>query len=144
MAVVRRTIEVSRPLEDVFAFVGDFATTAQWDPGVARAAKATDGPIGVGTVFDVDVVFNGRTLPMTYAVTVWEPPTRVVLEGLGQMVTAIDDIRFESVDAGRTRIHYSADLRLRGFRRLFEPLVRGRFEALGDAAMDGMRRSLGG
>lgn len=143
MAVVRRSIEVPRPLAEVFAFVGDFATSQTWDPGVSTAVKATDGPVGVGTVYDLQVIFNGRTLPMTYVVTAYEPDARVVLEGDGEMVTAVDDIRFTAVDAGRTRIDYSADLRLKGWRRLFEPMVRGRFEALGDAAMDGMRRTLG-
>ena len=81
MALIQEELEVSRPLDEVFAFVGDFANTKRWDPGVAQAEKATDGPIGVGTLYRLKVLFNGRELPMTYEVTAWDPPERVVLRG---------------------------------------------------------------
>jgi carbon monoxide dehydrogenase subunit G len=89
----------------------------------------------------VDVVFGGRTLPMTYEVTAWDPPNRVVLRGEGSTVTAVDDIRFEAIDAG-TRIRYSADLRLKGLLKLAEPFLKGRFDRTGREAMAGMRRAL--
>lgn len=141
MPLIQEELEVARPLDEVFAFVGDFANTKDWDPGVRDARNLTDGPIGVGTRYAVDVVFNGRTLPMIYEVAEWDPPNRVVLRGEGSTVTAVDDIGFEST-AGGTRIRYSADLRLRGVLRLVEPLFKGRFEEIGRAAMEGMRRSL--
>lgn len=141
MPLLKETMEVDRPLDDVFAFVGDFANTKDWDPGVADASKITDGPIDVGTTYRVDVLFNGRKLPMTYEVTAWDPPNRVVLRGEGSTVTAVDDIRFEATDTG-TRIHYSADLRLKSVLRLVEPLLKGRFDETGRKAMAGMKRAL--
>lgn len=143
MPVLKEILEVARPLDEVFAFVGDFANTREWDPGVADARKVTEGPIGVGTRYAVDVVFNGRQLPMTYEVTGWDPPNRVVLKGEGSTVTAVDDIRFEAVPSG-TRIRYSADLRLKGLLKLAEPLLGKRFDKTGKAAMAGMRRALEG
>lgn len=141
MALIREMLEVARPIDDVFAFVGDFANTKAWDPGVAEARKITDGPVRSGTRFDLEVVFNGRKLPMTYEVETWDPPNRVVLRGEGSTVRAVDDIRFEQVPGG-TRIQYSADLRLKGPLRLLEPLLRKRFDETGQAAMAGMRRAL--
>jgi carbon monoxide dehydrogenase subunit G len=142
MPLLQETLEVDRPLDEVFAFVGDFANTKEWDPGVADAANVTEGgEIGVGTRYRVDVVFGGRTLPMTYEVTAWDPPNRVVLRGEGSTVTAVDDIRFEAIDAG-TRIRYSADLRLKGLLKLAEPFLKGRFDRTGREAMAGMRRAL--
>jgi dehydrogenase/reductase SDR family member 12 len=143
MPLLEETLEVDRPLEDVFAFVGDFANTKDWDPGVAGATKVTDGPIEVGTRYAVDVVFNGRTLPMTYEVTAWDPPNHVALMGEGSTVRAVDDIRFEATETG-TRIRYSADLRLKGVLRLVEPFLGKRFDETGKAAMAGMRRALEG
>jgi len=143
MAVLKEILEVARPLDEVFAFVGDFANTKDWDPGVADSRKVTDGPIGVGTRYAVDVVFNGRKLPMTYEVTAWDPPNRVVLKGEGSRVTAVDEIRFEATPAG-TRIRYSADLRLKGFLKLVEPFMGKRLDQTGKDAMAGMRRALEG
>lgn len=141
MTVLRRTLDVAKPLDEVFAFVGDFSNTAAWDPGVAMARRVTDGPIGVGTRYDLEVRFNDRVRPMTYTVTAWEPGRRVVLEGTGSTVTATDEIGFEATPTG-TRIHYSADIRLRGPLRILEPLMGRRFRALADDAMAGMRRAL--
>lgn len=86
-------------------------------------------------------MFNGRTLPMTYEVTAWDPPNRVALRGEGSTVTAVDDIRFEATATG-TRIGYSADLRLKGLLKVAEPFLKGRFEKTGREAMAGMRRAL--
>jgi carbon monoxide dehydrogenase subunit G len=141
MALLQETLEVARPLDEVFAFVGDFANTKDWDPGVADARKATDGPIRVGTRYEVYVMFNGRKLPMIYEVEAWDPPNRVVLQGDRKTVRAVDDIRFEATPSG-TRIRYSADLRLKGVLKLVEPLVKKRFDETGKAAMAGMRRAL--
>ena len=143
MALLEEKLEVSRPLDEVFAFVGDFANTKHWDPGVAQAEKVTHGPIGVGTRYSLKVVFNGRELPMTYEVTAWDPPNRVVLKGEGSTVRATDEIRFEAIAAG-TRISYRADVRLKGPLALAEPLFRGRFEETGKKAMAGMRAALEG
>lgn len=143
MALLQETLEIARPLDEVFAFVGDFANTKDWDPGVSDSRKVTDGPVGVGSRYAVDVVFGGRTLPMTYEVTTWDPPNRVVLRGEGSTVTAVDDIRFEATERG-TRVRYSADLRLKGLLKLAEPFMKGRFEKTGRDAIAGMRRSLEG
>lgn len=143
MPLLQETLEVDRPLDEVFAFIGDFANTKDWDPGVSDSRQVTDGPAGVGTRYAVDVVFNGRRLPMTYEVTAWDPPNRVVLHGEGSTVTAVDDIRFEATAAG-TRILYSADLRLKGLLKLAEPFLGKRFEQTGRDAIAGMRRALEG
>ena len=140
MVVIREELEVDEQLEDAFAFVGDFANSAIWDPGVAESRNVTGGPVRVGTSYDLTVVFGERRLPMTYEVTVFDPPNRVVLRGIGATVNAVDDIRFEPTDRG-TRIHYMADLRLTGLRRVAEPLMRRRFEETGRTAMAGMKRA---
>jgi carbon monoxide dehydrogenase subunit G len=80
---------------------------------------------------------------MTYEVTTWDPPNRVVLRGEGSTVTAVDDIRFEPIERG-TRVRYSADLRLKGLLKLAEPFMKGRFDKTGKNAIAGMRRSLEG
>jgi carbon monoxide dehydrogenase subunit G len=143
MTVLKEQLEVHRPLEEVFSFVGDFANAERWDPGVASSRALTDGPAGVGSRYELIVVFNGKRLPMTYEVTAFDPPHRVELRGTGFTVNALDDIRFEPTERG-TRIRYTADLRLRGPLRLGEPLLRSRFEETGRRAMEGIREALGG
>ncbi len=143
MPVLREVIEVAAPLEKAFAYVSDFASAAEWDPGVNTATQVGDGPVAVGTRYELEVDFRGRSLPMTCEVTALDPPRRVVLKGEGATVRAVDEITFEAIDSG-TRIHYTADLKLKGLLRLAEPLLGGAFDKLAKKAMAGLKAALDG
>jgi carbon monoxide dehydrogenase subunit G len=141
MTRLHERIPTVLPPEAVFDYVADFQSAAEWDPGVARARRIDGGPIGVGTRYELGVRMGRRVVPMTYRITVFERPTRVVLEGAGANVEAVDDIRFEP-RAGGTVVDYSADIRLRGWMRLAQPFVGGALEKVGRAAAAGMTRTL--
>ena len=49
------TIEVQRPLREVFAYVSEFSRIEEWDPGVAEGHKLTDGGPGVGSEFRIEL-----------------------------------------------------------------------------------------
>ena len=51
MARYRATIDTPREREDVFAYIGDFSTTQEWDPGVVEAERLNDAAVGEGTEF---------------------------------------------------------------------------------------------
>ena len=110
----------------------------QWDPGVTQSVRRTSGDTGVGTAYDLDLDYRGRVLQMTYTVTEWEPNHRVVLEGVGGPVKAIDTITFVAGDDG-TVVTYQADLSLRGIAKIVQPLMDSRFNAIGEAAGQGLR-----
>jgi carbon monoxide dehydrogenase subunit G len=75
---------------------------------------------------------------MTYRVTEWEPGSRVVIDGEGKFIAAVDTITFEP-NGGGTVVTYQADLELTGIARLVQPFMRKRFAAIGRAAGDGLR-----
>ena len=136
-------IETSSSPEASFAFVADFANAMHWDPGVATSEQIGEGPVGVGTRYRLGVRLGGRVAPMEYRITVFEPPTRVVLVGSGSGVAAVDEIRFSPASSGiGTRIDYTADINLRGPMRLVQPFLGRAFDAIGRNAMAGMRRAL--
>ncbi len=141
MPILREHIQTSLPIDEAFAFVADFANSKDWDPGVATSSRIDDGPLGVGARFDLGVQMRGRVTPMEYEITTFDSPNRVVLTGSGSGVAAVDDIRFQSTEAG-TDIEYIADIRLRGLMRLVEPFVGGAFAEIGRNARDGMQRKL--
>ncbi len=139
--VVTETIEVPRPVDEAFAYVADFTTVADWDPGI-ESSRRVSGDGGVGTVYDVQAEFRGRTVPFTYTVTELEPGHRIVLDGVGEKATSRDTITFEPAGAG-TRITYSADFALKGLLRVAEPFLGGTFRRLARNAMDGLTAKLG-
>lgn len=142
MTRLHRTITVSRPLQEAFDLIADFSTVEQWDPGVARARRTNGEGAGLGAEYEVVALFSGREIPMVYRTTEIESPIRVVLEGEGPAIRAVDRISFRAKDESSTQIDYIADLNLKGPSRLLQPLMRGRFQRLADAAIEGMAEFL--
>jgi len=141
MAILRERIETRLPIDEAFAFVADFANSEHWDPGVASSVRTNPGPVGVGARYRLGVRMRGKVVPMDYEVTAFEPGRRVVLDGSGSGVAAVDDIRFEATPSG-TRIDYVADIRLQGLMALLTPFAGGALARIARDARDGMQRAL--
>ena len=141
MIRLQETVEVPRPVVEVFAYTSDFANIEQWDPGISGSTRLADEPVGPGSRFRLDVAFGPFTTPMEYVVTHFEPPRRVVLEGEGARIRAVDDIRFQATDGG-TRIDYTADLTFLGPWALSEPFLRPALEGVGRRAVEGLKDAL--
>jgi carbon monoxide dehydrogenase subunit G len=141
LARIRETIITRLPLERTYGYLADFANAAEWDPGVAWAERLDPGPVAVGSRYRLGVRMAGRVAPMEYRVTQLEPNRRVVLEGSGSGVRAIDEISFAPAEGG-TNVDYSADIRLTGLLRLVEPFAGGAFAAIASKAREGMQLTL--
>lgn len=137
----REVIEVARPVDEAFAYVADFTTAAEWDPGIVESRRVTDGPTETGSRFEVLALFRGKRVPFTYEVTALEPGRRIVLSGEGDRATSVDEITFEPAGAG-TRITYEADLRLKGLLRVAEPFLGGTTSEMGRKALAGLEAAL--
>lgn len=60
MAHYTASIETPRPPAATFAYLSDFSTTQEWDPGVVEAQRIGDAPVGEGTVtYDADLALKG-------------------------------------------------------------------------------------
>ncbi len=142
MAYYRAQLDVRRPIDEVFAYLADFSNTEAWDPGVRSAKKCGEGPVAVGTEFEVVSSFLGQELPLTYRVLQLDPPNRIVLEAENDSLRSVDTITFEKTDRG-TRLVYDANLALKGFRYLADPALHLAFQWIGHRALDGLRAALG-
>ena len=141
MARLHETLETALPIDRAFSFIADFSNSERWDPGVARS-EAVDSPTPrVGATYRLGVRVGGRVTPMDYRITMLEPGERVVLDGRGSNVTAVDDIRFERTSSG-TRIDYTADIKLRGWMRLAAPFAGRAFASIARNARNGMQQTL--
>ncbi|MFT6396960.1 MAG: hypothetical protein ACJAYU_001704 [Bradymonadia bacterium] len=133
-----RIVTRPEPLEDVFAYVAEFANVAVWDPGVVSCRKTTAGATGVGTEYHVVAKFMGADAPMGYRVTQWDPPNVVELEGIALVVRATDRISFRANESGGTEIRYEAEFTFKAASRIADRLLRRVFETVGDKAMTGL------
>ena len=140
---IEETRDINRPLDEVFAYVADFSTVSEWDPGIVTSSRIDEGELGVGSSFDVTSVFMGRELDLVYEITQFEPGSLVVLETRAARFDGIDTIEFSAVDETTTRVRYQAQFVFRGVMKLIVPLLGGTFTKLGKKAMDGMKATLG-
>ena len=145
----RKTIEVAAPLDAAFAYVADFGRAAEWDPGLLESRRLDEAPLGVGSAFHIVADVRGKAQEFRYVITAFEPPRRVVIEGVGEQATSRDEVTFEPADTaaesgsvGGTRVTYDVDLRLRGVRRVAEPLLGGFMRDLGNKAIAGLKLRL--
>jgi len=141
MTRLNRRIATPLPAGEAFAYLADFANAAEWDPGVASADMIGSGPVAVGTRYRLGIRRGERIVPMEYRITALEAPRRVVLEGTGSNIRAIDDIRLEPTPEGSV-VDYTADITLTGLLRFVQPFLGGTFRKIAEDASDGIERTL--
>lgn len=129
------------PAEAAFAYVADFSRQAEWDPNTRSARRVDEEPLGVGARFALEVNVGGRSAPMEYRITEYDPPHKVVLIGEGSGVWSSDEISFTAIPGG-TRVDYVAEIKLRGILGLAQPLMGRAFEKIARGAAEGMRAAL--
>ena len=92
MKRLHEVIDVPCNISEAFRFTSDFSRIEEWDPGVVASEKLTPGPVREGSQFKVVIKAGLGTSEMHYTILQYEPPHRVVLEGTGETVHALDDI----------------------------------------------------
>lgn len=142
MIEIEEEVLTSLPIERVFAYVAEFAHIAAWDPGIRSSEKVHGGELALGDRYEIVASFMGVPVPMTYEVLLLAAPERVVLKGDAPTATAVDDIGFDRLESGGTRIRWRAELSFKGWRAVNEPIAAPFFARLGRHAMRGLREEL--
>ena len=142
MAYFRAAFDTTASPDAAFAYLADFSTTVEWDPGVVSAERIDPLPLGVGTRFEVVSSFLGQRVPLRYEIVQYDAPKRVVLEASTEALRSIDTITCEPI-AGGTRVTYDASLILEGWRYVADLGLHAMFQVIGQRALAGLRRELG-
>jgi carbon monoxide dehydrogenase subunit G len=135
------TVESPRPPAQVFDYVADFSTNAEWDPGTISAERTDDGPIGLGAEFQLVVSFLGRMSQITYRIVEYDRPHVVTFRGENAAVVSLDRITVDQWNGG-SRLRYTARLTPKGAARFAGPLLTVAFRRVGDRALAGLRAAL--
>lgn len=139
---VERTVETGCPQERAFDFVADFSTTQDWDPGIAKARRLDDGPIGKGSRFELVSRFGSKEQTIVYEITAYDRPNSVTLAGDGKTFHGTDVISFAARERGGTRVTYVADLGLKGLAAVALPFIGGKLDQMSDRAVAGLKGAL--
>jgi uncharacterized protein YndB with AHSA1/START domain len=119
----RVAILVSRPPEEVFAFVEDARYRPQWDDSVETEELTSAEPIGVGSTVRTRMRSRGRRgVEYTWEVTEHEPPSRMTIESTSRPFPTTLAYRLAGREGG-TSVDFAVTGRPTGAMRLLEPLL---------------------
>jgi hypothetical protein len=122
MAEIVGEILIGRSVEDVFDFVADQRNEPQYNPRMVRAAKITDGPVGIGTVFRSATKSMGRTAEMSIELTGYDRPVRLASRTVMRQADMTGTLTFEPARSG-TRMRWSWQVQPKGAIWLMAPLI---------------------
>ena len=142
MARYQGTITSPLPPEEVWRYLADLRSVAEWDPSVAGARLIYGEPGTVGARYEVDVNFLHRTLTLPYITVETEPPHRVAFSADTGAVSVHDEARIAPIHAGGSSVTWDADLRLNGSGRMLDLPLRVAFNRIGSRAEFGLANRL--
>ncbi|MFE6749771.1 SRPBCC family protein [Kitasatospora purpeofusca] len=113
------SVEVDRPVEEVFAYLADGRHDPEFSPRVLEITKTPDGPTAVGTVFRSTVKDAGMKTSRRFRITGLEAPRTVRwTEESKNLVTAEGGYDLEALPDGRTRVRIFNTLEGHGLGKL--------------------------
>ncbi|HEX5820178.1 MAG TPA: SRPBCC family protein [Solirubrobacterales bacterium] len=141
MAQYSATLATENRPDDVWRYLADLRSIVEWDPSVEDARLVAGEPGLVGTRYELDVRFLGRTVALPYETVVAEPPHRLVFAAETDAMSIADEAIIVPTISGSS-LTWRASLSLRGGRRLLDPPLRLAFARLGRNAETGLRARL--
>lgn len=122
MAQLQQSVEIARPLAEVFAFVANPGNDAKWGSNLLEVTQLSPGPLGVGARFRYKARFAGRRFELVREVTEYEPNRRQAVKTISGPLRFGGVRTFEAIKGG-TRVTLTGGGRAGGFFGLAEPLL---------------------
>ena len=129
---------IERPIDEVFAFLADGTNDPKFSPRVQEIRKVTDGPIGVGTVFESKVKDAGMTTSRKFELTTFEAPTKIRWAERSKNMVTVPDGGYDLEKVADTQTKVTIHNTLRGARvRQADRRFRGKGRRQGCARVRG-------
>ena len=119
---VEESIEINRPLQEVFNYVSDVGNYPEWMAHALEVLKDTEDPPQQGDRFTLAIKSVGRRFDTPYERTSYEPKRRYTDRAVGGPIPNQRwDCTFQEVPGG-TRLTRAVDAKPGGLLKLLEPL----------------------
>ncbi len=133
------SIEVARPLREVFAYVSEFSRIEEWDPAVARGHKLTPGAPAPGSEYRIEMKAG---FSLHYTIIELEPERRMLMEVDSRLFTAREEIFFSATRAGSTTVRYVAKFNFPRPLATVSKRYPAVMDRVGKSTMQGLREAL--
>jgi uncharacterized protein YndB with AHSA1/START domain len=121
---IEESVEINRPIEEVFAYVADPQNLPEWSGIVQEVRKEGQGQLEEGDRFSTIAKFLGRRFETPMEVGVHQPPRRHSDRSVGGPFAQEYTYTFEETAGGGTRLTQVAEGEPGGFFRLVGPLLK--------------------
>ena len=125
MITLQETIEINRPVKEVYDYVVNVENAQKWQPAVIELKRITDGPIRVGTKFSEVAKMMGRRINTTCEITELEPNKTIAFKATSDGPLEYQTTYTLEPNGSATRLKIIGLFRTKGFWRLLEPLLKG-------------------
>ncbi len=124
MLEFENTVRVSRPVDEVFAFLSDFENIPKWNYYVLEVRQLSDSPIGIGTIYHQ----VRKSDEQDFRITEFQANHRVAVKTLPRSSPSFERrfTLYEEGDTTRIRDQWKLDT---GRPALLERLARGRVKS---------------
>lgn len=108
------------PVEEVFDYIADLANEPEWNPDASNVTRTSDGPVGLGTVWEEDFRRVGH-----YVTTIdaYERPSVLSFDARNPRTDAHVRFDFAAAGDGATGVSCVVELTMKGGMRFVEPLM---------------------
>ena len=121
MAPLVSRIEIARPQDEVFSYVTDPTTFAEWQEGVVGGSVAAGNTPAVGSKCTTTRRIGGSERPSTSEITKLDPPTSWAVHGIDG---PIGNVTVEPLNASdQSRVTIELEFEGHGIGKLLVPLV---------------------
>lgn len=126
MKRVERTARLAAPPDEVFAYVADLDTLAEWQSGVTSAHRTSEGGMRAGATAEVTREMLGQRIVAPLLVTAYDPPRRLGIASEVSGVKADATLELTPADDGAaTDLAFAMEIRGSGLTSFMEPMIAG-------------------
>jgi len=118
------SVEIKRPVENVFAYTTDAKNWPKWQSFIPEAEQTSQGPMNVGTTFKGVSRMMGRSMKWTAIVTECEPDKKWSKKITCGSLTIQEYVTYKPVEGGII-FTIAYDMKMSGFLKLLSPVMAG-------------------
>ena len=122
--MIRDSIEIKRPAEEVFAYLDQLDRHPEWQSSLVSAKVDTQGATRVGTRVVERRKVPGGARDIPYEITEHEPPRKASFRGTAGPVRPVGTVTVDPVGESSSRMSLELELEGHGIGKLFAPLAR--------------------
>ena len=113
---------VARPPESIFAYISNFENNPVWQGGMDRASFTSEGPLGVGSIYEQEAHFLGRKISTTFEVIAYTPNASITIRSTSGSFP-IEVARSVKVQGSGAMVSANVSGEPKGFFKVWSPLM---------------------